>query len=58
MNENSPVAPARHSDLECTWRPPEPAAPDCPVAAKRRSHRRVLGFVVAGLLGAGLALGA
>ena len=58
MNENSPIAPPRHSDLECSWRPPGPPAADCPIAARRRRQRRLLGFVVAVSLGAGLARGA
>ncbi len=58
MNENSPVAPARHSDLEGSWRCPPPPAKDCPVAAKRKRQRRRLGLVVLALLVGGLAYGA
>ncbi|MGO9388770.1 efflux RND transporter periplasmic adaptor subunit [Rhodoblastus sp.] len=58
MNENSPVAPTRHSDLEGSWRCPEPPAKDCPVARKRKRQRRVLGVAVLLLLGAGLTSGA
>ncbi len=58
MNENSSVPPARHSDLECTYRAPAPPEKGCPVARKRQRQRRVFGLAVAVLLAAGLALGA
>ncbi len=58
MNENSPVAPTRHSDREGSWRCPPAPAKDCPVAAKRKRQRRRLGLVVLALLVGGLAYGA
>lgn len=58
MNENSPVAPTRHSDRESSWRCPPAPAKDCPVAAKRKRQRRRLGLVALALLVGGLAYGA
>ncbi len=58
MNENAPIGPKRHSDLESAWRQPAPPEKDCPVARQRRRQRRKLGLAVALLLAGGLSLGA
>lgn len=58
MNENSPIGPKRQADFESNWRPPAPPEKDCPIARRRARQRTRLGFAVALLLVAGLALGA
>ncbi len=62
MNENKPFSPdgatpARHSDMECSWKPPEPPEADCPLARARAVQRKRVGLGVAVLLAVGLVWG-